>query len=226
MRIQIETLFTLDGAGRLLRVNEPAGAPAPRFFLGRTSRGNEWRFRHDVPEDVARELHALCAGEPMLGDELVAPPYGATRYEEVLARVTPVKARWAGPAYRFPAALPEARDAVPITLENRGLLQPYFAAWFDDVAYGQPFMALVRDGRAVSVCSSVRVTPVAHEVGVETHVDLRGRGYAARVVAAWAQAVRAMEIIPLYSTSWENSASQAVASKLGLVRYGTDLHIT
>jgi predicted GNAT family acetyltransferase len=72
----------------------------------------------------------------------------------------------------------------------------------------------------------VRVTPTAHEAGVETPKQFRGRGYGGQVVAAWASAVRSLGCIPLYSTSWQNVASQAVAHKLGLVQYGTDLHIT
>jgi len=31
---------------------------------------------------------------------------------------------------------------------------------------------------------------------------------------------------PVYSTSWENAASQAVARKLGLTMYAADFHIT
>jgi predicted GNAT family acetyltransferase len=72
----------------------------------------------------------------------------------------------------------------------------------------------------------VRITHEAHEAGVETLPDFRGRGYATDVVAGWARLVRSLGAVPLYSTSWENAASQAVARKLRLVQYGADFHIT
>jgi predicted GNAT family acetyltransferase len=82
------------------------------------------------------------------------------------------------------------------------------------------------DGHAVAVCGSVRQTGQAYEAGVETVLAYRGRGYAARAVAAWAGVVRALGRVPLYSTSWQNTASQSVARKLALIQFGSDLHIT
>jgi hypothetical protein len=70
-----------------------------------------------------------------------------------------------------------------------------------------------------------RAVHARHEAGVETAAASR-RGHAPAVVAAWAAAVRALGAEPLYSTSWQNSASRAVARKLGLVPCGRDLHIT
>ncbi len=90
----------------------------------------------------------------------------------------------------------------------------------------QPFVALVEESRAVSVCRSVRITAAAHEAGVETLPDYRGRGYAKDVAAGWARLVQSRGAIPLYSTSWENTASQAVARKLNLIRYGADFQVT
>lgn len=94
-----------------------------------------------------------------------------------------------------------------------------------EVADWQPFIAVVEDGRVVSVCRSVRITPAAHEAGVETLPEFRGKGYARDVVAGWVHAVRSLGSIPLYSTSWENTASQAVARKLQVVPYGADFHV-
>ena len=53
----------------------------------------------------------------------------------------------------------------------------------------------------------------------------RDLGAYALVVAAWAHAIRAEGRTPLYSTSWDNAASQGVARKLGLVIYGTDFSL-
>jgi hypothetical protein len=39
LRIHVETLFTHDAMGRMVRVNEPAGKAAPRFYLGRSVEG-------------------------------------------------------------------------------------------------------------------------------------------------------------------------------------------
>ena len=46
------------------------------------------------------------------------------------------------------------------------------------------------------------------------------------MVIAWARAVQAIGATPLYSTSWENAASQAVARSLQLEMFGSDFHVT
>ena len=225
MRIQIETLFTHDRRGRMVQVNEPDGKAAPRFFLGRTAMGKVWRFRNDIDDELANELASACRREAE-GDDFEAPPHGATPYEKLLARSAPIQRREAGPAYRFPEELATPSGTVAITPENIDLLRPHLEDWLGDIALRQHAMAFLVEGRAVSVCCSVRIAPIAHEAGVETAKEFRGRGYASRVVSAWANAVRGAGRIPLYSTSWENRASLGVARKLGLVRFGSDLHIT
>ena len=224
MRLHVEALFTRDAAGRLLAVNEPGGGLAPRFFLGRTSDGNECWVRHDVDGILARDLNTLCESAPG-GLETDANPHSTALFSRRLGADGVITNIWEGPAYCFPLDLPGSDDAVRITAENASVLEPYLEDWVPDVQTGVPLTAFLEGGKAVSICCSVRITSQAHECGVETHPDFRGRGYALKVVAAWARAVLEEGPVPLYSTSWENHASRAVARKLGLVQYGADLHI-
>jgi hypothetical protein len=225
MQMHVEALFTHDERGRIVRVNEFNGKPAARFFIGRTSLGNVVRVRNDVDDALARELESIAAAERWSG-ALLEPPYGSTAYESVLASAGPIEHVEAGPAYRSVHDLVRKPNAIRITAENRDLLKPLHPSWYDDVEHCQPFIGLVYEGVVVSVCASVRITDRAHEAGVDTHPDFRGRGFAPHAVAAWARAVREAGRLPLYSTSWSNTASQAIATKLGLVQYGTTLHIT
>lgn len=225
MRIHVETLFTCDDAGRLLAVNERGGAAAPRFFLGRTADGNAWWIRHDVDAALANDLQALCESQPA-GLEVDVGIDSTAPFIARLAREVPVLRTWAGPAFRFPSDLPGSEIAVRVTPDNVTVLSPYFEDWRNDVSPSAPMVVVLEGAKAVSLCASVRLTPQAHEAGVETHRDFRGRGHAAQAVNAWARAVREMDRIPLYSTSWENTSSRALALKLGLIQYGVDLHIT
>jgi len=131
-----------------------------------------------------------------------------------------------GPAYCFPEDIDRPTDIVRITEGNAVLLRPGFTDMIPRLGLSQPCVAVAESGRAVSLCCSVRICSRAHEAGVETLSDYRGRGFAANVVAGWAMAVRELGRTPLYSTSWDNVASQRVAAKLGLILYGVDLHFT
>ena len=222
MRLRPAVLYTVDHEGRLLRVNEPGGAEAPRFFLGRTPAGHIWRFRHDVPAATAEEMSTLCREEP-LGEPLPPLPVHLERYRQTLQRSAPVQRQWAGPAFRFPETLPHSPRVFEVTSPE--ILEHDFPDWVGDVPYRRPFLALRESGRVASVCCSVRITPLVHEAGVETHLAFRGRGFAPEVVAAWALAVRQAGACPVYSTVWENTASQAVAARLGLSRFGVDFDL-
>lgn len=227
MELQVEALFTHDDSGRLVAINEPGGGQAPRFFLGRTRDGNLWRFRHDLPEDIVRRLEALAASEPAGGD-LAAMPRCLEAMQAILREDGEARVGHHGPAYRFPDCLPAPTGVTRITASNRQLLRR-LPAYLDDVERGldvyEPRLVVVAEGVAVSICNSARLTDRAAEAGVETLDGYRGRGHATTVVAAWAQAIRERGRIPLYSTSWDNLASQAVARKLGLVQYGADWSI-
>lgn len=227
LELQIAALFTHDSAGRIVAINEPGGGPAPRFFLGRTRAGNLWRVRHDLPEPIARRLDALASCEPVHGD-LHTEPHNMAVFREALHVDRGDQPVGSGPAYYFPDALLLPARVTRITRANLHLLRGMgwdletFAKEFEG---WEPVVALVEDQVAVSLCFSARLTEHAAEAGVETRETHRGRGYASAVVTAWACAIRATGRIPLYSTSWDNDASRAVARKLGLVQYGADLSL-
>jgi hypothetical protein len=225
MLSHVEAEFTHDAQGCLLRVNDAGAAPAPRFFLGRTAEGSLLRFRYDLAQDTRHALQAAVESHARLGQRFDAPIDPAP-YQKILARLTPVERTWTGPAFSFPNELPMPAGVARIGEENAHVLHPFFEEWLPDVRLCQPMFALTVDGQAASLCCSVRQTSMAHEAGVETAAQFRGRGYASRVALAWARAVKDAGRIPLYSTSWTNDASRGVARRLALTLIGNDLHIS
>jgi RimJ/RimL family protein N-acetyltransferase len=225
--LQITTLFLLDPERRLLAINEPGTPPAPRFFLGRSADGNRWRVRYDIPAEAAHRLDQLCHAEPQRSP-LADPPEQAVAIRAVLAEDAPIVSEDRGPAYWLPAISHVPQQVVLLSGAHAALVQntfPWLAAWLADAANG-PVAAVIEQGKAVSVCFCSRITPHAAEAGIETLVAFRGKGAATAAAAGWAAAVQQSQRVALYSTSWQNHASQAVAKKLGAVLYAEDWSIT
>ncbi|MEM7016165.1 MAG: GNAT family N-acetyltransferase [Pseudomonadota bacterium] len=225
IRLHVETLYIHNERARLLAVNQWDGGSVPRFFLGRTIAGNIWRFRHDISDNLIQELETICKKEPVVNDLSQAPKYQDT-YLELLSNEQPVESVWTGPVYWFEAIVKAKNPPVAIDETNASLLAAGMDDWLPDVPHRRPFVVAVEDGHAVAVCASVRITDAAHEAGVETWTAYRRKGHAFDAVAGWAQSVHELGAIPLYSTSWENTASQNVAAKMGLSIFGADFHIT
>ncbi len=216
IHIQYSGLYNLDEYGRMLSLNEPGAPPAPRFFMGRTAQGHLVRFHAEVPDDLARSVAQICADEPVTADLEQQP-----RYTTVVRSLFGVNAGSShGPTFRFPTQIPQIPGAVQIGPEQVGILTTHFAALANEYNERTPITAVIVDGVAVAVCCDARRRNASGEAGVETVAAFRGRGYAAAVVSLWAQIVRSEGRIPLYSTSWENSESRAIARKLGLILFG------
>jgi GNAT acetyltransferase len=222
-QMRLEALYRYDHHGRMLTVNEWDGGAAPRFHLMRTARASLGRVRSDLPDDVAARLEELCANEirtyqgelPALHDE----------YLELLSSTGPVVSVLAGPVFVFPIDLPSVRDTVSIAPGNANRLRDGLEKWLPDVPHRQPFKAVALNGRAVSICCSVRISDAVHCAGVETVADLRRQGHAANAVTSWALAVKSLGATPFYSTSWENEASRSLAARLGLALVGVDFRL-
>ncbi|MCG8404292.1 MAG: GNAT family N-acetyltransferase [Phycisphaerales bacterium] len=225
MRLHTGALYSYNADGRITGCNQINGGLVPRFHLARTDTRSFCVFRQDVPDRLVESIVQVAVKEPPLDSHRALPVFHK-EYVSLLSDHGSVEAIWHGSTYRF-TNINSAYDpnVVEINSSNMDLLKAYMADWLDDVQYRHPFVALVDDGHAVAVCVSARMTPKAHEAGVETVPSFRQRGYATRVVAAWAKAVSRADAEPLYSTSWDNHASQAVARALNLELVGTDFHI-
>jgi len=227
--MQVATLTICTSEGRLLRENDPFGGNGPdRFFLGRTPEGNIRRFRHDLPDGLVDELESLVRSEPVLSDPArlaSAEPVTAPQIRAVLARHAPVRGEHRGPAYYLPPGATATPSAVEVTDANAEVLAAAFPRLAQTLPVIRPCAVSLEDGSAVAVCFSARSSAAAAEAGVTTLEQYRSKGHGSAAVARWAEAVRGSGRLALYSTSWSNAASQALARRLGAVLYGEDFSI-
>ena len=214
MTIQATVLYQHNQDGDLTQVNEPVAVPAPKFFLGHTRMGDIYRFHESMGEQARTALRSV----------LTQPQSHINPAELVQALGEPVWDLYLGPAYVFADGFGMASGAVPIDAQNKECLRETFPDLYAQWSRG-PICVVMKDGVAVSACYSARQTAKAAEAGVETLKSWQGFGFGVQATAAWAMAVQARERIALYSTSWDNLSSQAVAKKLKLRLYGMDFHL-
>ncbi|WP_409291231.1 GNAT family N-acetyltransferase [Peribacillus sp. SCS-37] len=218
MKHHMNVLFKHDAENRMSVVNEPPCEPAPRFFLGVTKLGSEVSFSSSLAPRIVEKLEEVIGTIPSanLGEVI-----------EVLSMDRPVTKLWIGPAYVFSYVRKRTfTTAIKVTDKNKEILKPHFPHTFENFEYKQPCFVIVEDNIPVSICCSARQTSKADEASVLTHKNYRGRAYGVNVASAWAAEVQKQGRIALYSTSWDNFASQSLARKLQLVQYGTDIHMS
>jgi hypothetical protein len=208
--LQLETLFEFGRDRRIVSTREPNPGPGPAFFLVRTATDCAWAVRVDIPSNIAEQLVRLAKEERPTSDFQTAP-INANLYVSLLPGIVT-----SGPAFTFREVTPQFSDVVAV--EDVRLLQKSFRGWLDDeLPERSPVMAVVRNGQAISICFCARRSHAAAEAGVETAAAFRGQGLAMRVTAAWAQTIRSSGRLAIYSTSWSNKSSLAVARKLDLI---------
>lgn len=222
--LHLRTLFFLrpltrdltESHSRISAPAEPNARVAPLFVLVRGTSNVAWGVRNDVPGEIANELDRLAAEEPPVRDFRAAPLHADVYLSLIGGQIL------SGPAYRFPDEIVRPTD---VTLIDRlDLLERNFRGWTAaEIPWCSPIVAVTDGGYPVSVCfCATRNSEPALEAGVETAAAFRGRGFAPRVTAAWACAIRASGRIPLYSTNWSNTSSLGIARKLSLIQYASD----
>lgn len=223
--LYIKTNFVLDDNGRIVSTREPGAKRGPLLTIVKSLKACAWAVRADIPPALVTEIERLAQAEQPAVNFEQGPAKSHRFIALLIRRIAPGEASVRktmesdGPAFEFPKALVQSPDI--FVVEDEQLLNRNFSGWIPgEIEAGRaPVMAIVEDGYPVSVCFCARRSDTAAEAGVETAEAYRGRGYAPLVTAAWALAVRKSGRIPLYSTSWSNKASLAVARKLKLVTY-------
>jgi len=221
-RLHVESLYRLGRAGRITEIREPYPPPPPRFFLFRGSGQIISLVSQELTSTLADQLFALAATE---APEASVAPAHVTDYRALLNAHRPIEREYSGPSLYLPAASDTPDGAVAIDSGNRDLLLPHFPEEARDFEARRPIYAIVEDGVAVALCFSARYFGPATPAGVFTTEPYRGRGYAGRLVGAWAAEVARLGSIPLYGTTWDNAASRAIAARLGARTLGADFWI-
>lgn len=216
MNIQAQVLYVHDPAGRMTAINEYTNQPAPRFYMGHTTIGRVIRFNRNVPDPLVDQIMHILQDDSQIKIADIIRTFDKGKE---------ISSLWMGPAYVFNEIKMDYMGAILVTDDNKACLEAGFPNLLAEIKHREPCYMVIENDIAVSVCFSARYTELAAEAGVETLNNYRGKGYAFRVTSAWAQAIRQSHRIPLYSTSWDNYASQSIAKRLNLTQYGTDVSI-
>lgn len=225
LAIEVDTLWTRDERGRLLRAGGLNPAAAPHFVLGVAREGQVAAVGRKVPDGLAAELltgTAACrlpaGGEPPEELDAWCAALGAV-LEPVAVSNGPSYVAGVGPTVEEGTALITCDGVTPCRVplepppdsgwepgEWRALLAGELGPWA---------MSIVGEHIA-AICFSSRLTAAAAEAGLRTEPEFRRQGHGAAATAAWARLVIESGRVAFYSTSADNVASQRVAASLGL----------
>src|SRR3954462_15138734 len=178
MQFHVAALFAHDASGRIVSTNESEPDRAPRLYLGRTAEGNLWRFHADLPNSLVRRLDQILQREPIVTDrsQLERPPVTLPELREAIATSGAIKEISSGPCWYFPEEIEQPANVIEITAANVAATRKYFAYIADHLSDLQPCFAVVVEGDAVAMCSTVRIPDRATEAGVYTEEPFRGHG--------------------------------------------------
>lgn len=176
-----------------------AGAP-PWALYAALAGGAEVHVWRDAP--LAARADLLQRARAALAQPGAAPGDGV---------VTEVVFRRVHPAAAPPVPARRLTNADAALLEA---FEPGETEYWLDPRRG-PLFGVVAGGRLLSVAHSSRRTAHACELGINTLPDARRQGFARACVLAWANAVTAEGLHPLYSANAANAPSLALARACG-----------
>jgi len=214
LRLELETLWITDQRGRLLRAVPDDTRPPPLLVVAACPAGAVWTTSVAVSDAAHGRVDALLTTEPG-ADELGWAPSCASGLIDAMGQAGDVAVPHGGPSYVVGSPL-----APTVDVDLRSEVEIGGVAALDglipeaDRSLAAPWVVAMVDGRVAAVCETARSTPRSVEAGVWTYEPHRRQGLGAAVTAAWSARVAGRTAF--YSTSWDNTASQGVARRLGL----------
>ncbi len=222
-----DLLFRTNTAGELTKTNEPVetdAQTAPAVYVCYAKGRFLLKHRPGVPEKWVKHLEDVLSRIDGVAEVPHAEMEALIR-KSALDHVETAEIE-SGPAFYIPQMPAETPDLSEINQWNKDALEPCFKYTHEHLDRLQPCIAKVIDAKAVAICRTVRRSSFGLEGGVDTILEFRKRGFGADTVAFWASKVWSLGLIPCYSTQWENEASLALARKLAMIQYATDISIS
>jgi hypothetical protein len=224
LEMHIEALFILNSQSKLVAINEPwdKTKTAPRLYLGKTFDGSIiYKFRYDIPLEIIKKLEKYLLKEILLNED------NKINHTDEYLKILVSKNYFEEICYFYNGAIDLIKNnCIKITNENIKNFKLNGFEWLnEEIIYCQPCYGIIEKNKIISICRSVRITERAHEAGIETLKEYRGKGLAMIALINWANNIQNDGYIPLYSTSKENKSSQRVAEKALLNKFGIGISI-
>ena len=224
-------LFKFDADNNLFSINEPGievsdelllGDEPPILFMSIGNGEFVHHYRKEVTSNILKIGNSIILG---IESQSKIGSYEELEYIKNSIKENSDLTLESGPAFIIPDEMDGASGIVEININNRDTLKNNFKYTWGNLEHLLPCSAKIVNGKAVSICRSVRKYKNILECGVDTVKAVRGMGYGSSVVAHWAKRVWENHQIPCYSTQWDNIASIALAKKMKLRQYAIDISI-
>jgi GNAT acetyltransferase len=179
--------------------------PSWQLWTGDIAGGRVHIWRLDV-EPTEREALRLSANEALDLPPTATPIPSISR--EVAHSLT------ASPRLDIETACSIAR---PLTLRDRALVEAFQPGSCDYYFHSErrPLIGVVSAGQLLSLAHSSRRTKEACELGIDTLLEARRKGYALAATIVWTRVVMQEGLVPLYSAIAENTVSLRLAAAAG-----------
>ncbi|HEY1201474.1 MAG TPA: GNAT family N-acetyltransferase [Niastella sp.] len=218
-------LFKFNAVGDLLTINEPTepySYKPPILYACWAKSVFVFKMRADLPKSWQNKINNRLLQTDSFNtlEEIKVALIALTGELGVSVHLK------SGPAFYIPREPVAASDVIEVHQGNREVLQPNDQYTYQHIDHLQPCNAKIINGKAVAICRTVRRYLSLVEAGVDTIEAYRNRGFGAQAVASWAAKAWSEGLIPCYSTASENKASLALASKMKMIQYATDISIS